>query len=237
MTLTPTLEDLATFVDPDSPVLTPDAAQVVYMDTSTPADGPRVSELWIRPVPPTTGTARQLTSGARDSAPAIAPDGRTISFVRHDEKGPNLVTIPVGGGPARQLTEGLKVTRAPAFSPDGTAIVFTARVDDRESDPPAPLVVDGDPEHKVAGAGWIGTARHAPRCTSSRRAGGSRCGSPSRGTAPRPPGLPPGTGSRSARRPSAPRRPGSAAGSAWSTRSNPGPRSPSRSVRWVLEAR
>ncbi len=72
MTLTPTLEDLATFVDPDSPVLTPHGAQVVYMDTSTPADGPRVSELWIRPVPPTTGTARQLTS-ARATVPPRSP--------------------------------------------------------------------------------------------------------------------------------------------------------------------
>lgn len=48
---------------------------------------------------------------------------------------------------------------SPAFSPDGASIAFTALVDDFASTLAAPLVIEGDPSHKVDGVGWIGTAR------------------------------------------------------------------------------
>jgi Tol biopolymer transport system component len=52
----------------------------------------------------------------------VSPDGRTIVF---DLLG-DLYTMPVTGGKATRITEGLAFDAAPRFSPDGQAIVFVS---------------------------------------------------------------------------------------------------------------
>jgi imidazolonepropionase-like amidohydrolase/Tol biopolymer transport system component len=52
----------------------------------------------------------------------VSPDGRTIVF---DLLG-DLYTIPIAGGRATPLTQGMAVDAQPRFSPDGTRIVFTS---------------------------------------------------------------------------------------------------------------
>lgn len=50
----------------------------------------------------------------------VSPDGETIVF---DFLG-DLYTIPMEGGEATQLTEGMQFDSQPRFSPDGNKIVF-----------------------------------------------------------------------------------------------------------------
>lgn len=52
----------------------------------------------------------------------ISPDGKTIIF---DMLG-DLYTIPVSGGNATRITDGLALDTNPRFSPDGKSIVFTS---------------------------------------------------------------------------------------------------------------
>ncbi|MEX0900089.1 MAG: amidohydrolase family protein [Gammaproteobacteria bacterium] len=52
----------------------------------------------------------------------VSPDGREIAF---DLLG-RIYTIPVGGGPARALTDGMSWNMQPRYSPDGRWIAFTS---------------------------------------------------------------------------------------------------------------
>ena len=52
----------------------------------------------------------------------VSPDGRTIVF---DLVG-DLYTMPVGGGAATRITEGMAFDGQPRFSPDGKSILFVS---------------------------------------------------------------------------------------------------------------
>jgi Tol biopolymer transport system component len=49
-----------------------------------------------------------------------SPDGRTVAFDRHGD----IFTVPAEGGPAHRVTSGPSWDLNPAFSPDGTQLVF-----------------------------------------------------------------------------------------------------------------
>jgi Tol biopolymer transport system component len=77
------------------------------------ADG-KTSELW---------SAR----GARVvGAPAIAPDGRRITFVASEEGRPRLYVMNDDGTNTRTLSESLELRGSPSWSPDGESIVVAA---------------------------------------------------------------------------------------------------------------
>ncbi|MFC7430507.1 MULTISPECIES: S9 family peptidase [unclassified Agrococcus] len=157
MSRTPTLDDLGAFVEPGSPVLSPDGARVVSVVSRVGASGAATSQLHVRTIE--GGEDARLTTGDVDADPAVSPDGATVAFVRKDGGDPGIHLVPLAGGEATRLTSGLRVAGAPAFSPDGTMLAFVALVDDAEATPPAPLVFDGDPDHKVDGLGSVATAR------------------------------------------------------------------------------
>ncbi len=52
----------------------------------------------------------------------VSPDGKTIVF---DMMG-DLYTIPIGGGPATQVTKGIAFDSHPRYSPDGKKILFSS---------------------------------------------------------------------------------------------------------------
>ncbi len=70
---------------------------------------------------------RRLTSGPElDSAPIVAPDGRTVVFERRASAGgaADLYKVGAKGGGVRALTTGAADDHDAEFAPDGRAIVF-----------------------------------------------------------------------------------------------------------------
>lgn len=58
----------------------------------------------------------------------ISPDGKTLAYTGMGASGPNIFTIPVAGGPDRQLTGSDKPSDGPEFSPDGRWIYFNSEM-------------------------------------------------------------------------------------------------------------
>jgi len=68
------------------------------------------------------GSLRTLTTGAD---PALSPDGRTVAFWRQDGNDYSLYLIDIDGGNERRILMRTEMLRAPAWSPEGSEIVFS----------------------------------------------------------------------------------------------------------------
>ncbi|MFD5244123.1 S9 family peptidase [Amycolatopsis sp. NPDC058340] len=73
------------------------------------------------------------THGAKDSAPAISPDGRWVAFLRAGEGSgrvakPQVHVIPAAGGDAKRITDLPLGAGAPVWAPDSRRVAFVARV-------------------------------------------------------------------------------------------------------------
>jgi Tol biopolymer transport system component len=99
---------------------------------TTFAAGPAAAQAPARPAGPRTppkplplAEARKASFTATEGtwiSLDVSPDGRTIVF---DLLG-DLYTLPIAGGKATRITEGLAYDAAPRFSPDGQSIVFVS---------------------------------------------------------------------------------------------------------------
>ncbi len=124
---------------PHTVMLLPDAA-----DFSLTRDGRTLvytrvigsSNLWVAELTASGGrwqvTTTQLTNGtASRSVPRLSPDGMAVVYAE-DRGQANLYVTRVGGGEARQVTfsgdfEVSNYIGSPAWSPDGSAIVYCGR--------------------------------------------------------------------------------------------------------------
>jgi dipeptidyl aminopeptidase/acylaminoacyl peptidase len=107
------------------PRISPDGSQVVYVLVSVNEKEDRYdTSLWA--VATSGGAApRRLTAGPRVSSPRWSPDGRTLAFLRAEEKGPAQVhLLSMTGGEARKLTDLPKDTGAPVWRPSGQTWFF-----------------------------------------------------------------------------------------------------------------
>ena len=85
---------------------------------STARTGARGAELPLRP----SRTVRFTTDEGTWMAVDVSPDGRTLVF---DLVG-DIYTLPVSGGKATRITDGLPFDVQPRWSPDGKSIVFVS---------------------------------------------------------------------------------------------------------------
>jgi TolB protein len=86
---------------------------------------------------------RQVTSGARSSAPTWSPDGTQLAFVR--SQGKELVVIDDDGTDARVIANEIGYYQLPSWSPDGRWIAFQSSPDpSNERVTPAVYVVRPD---------------------------------------------------------------------------------------------
>ena len=103
-----------------SPDWSPDAAYVVYDDIP----GLRVQTM-------DTQSSYFVTSDAKDTSPAYAPDGRSIALMRRQHDHWEIYTVGLDGKNPKRLTDTPKKPNgevgssvAPAWSPDGNFIAF-----------------------------------------------------------------------------------------------------------------
>ncbi len=75
-----------------------------------------------------SGSTR-LTRGHRDAEPDVSPDGRWVVFTRAEAKGrPQVHVVATTGGEPVRLTDAPLGASTPRLSPDGTRVLFLARV-------------------------------------------------------------------------------------------------------------
>ncbi len=75
------------------------------------------------------GPVTFLPLGGAGSFADVSPDGKTLVFVRPDEKSERIYTVPIDGGEARLLTP--SPASVPRYSPKGDRIAFAANRDYR----------------------------------------------------------------------------------------------------------
>jgi len=138
-----TASDLFQIKQLESPALSPDGRQVVYVvrsiesEPNLPAEGQAKAgekddwtyrtQLWLAATDGSTAP-RPLTFGAAgNSSPQWSPAGDSIAFVRSiGKEKPQVWLLPLAGGEARPLTKLETGATKPRWSPDGSRILFSS---------------------------------------------------------------------------------------------------------------
>ena len=108
-------------------------------------------------------STRAFTQGPKDSAPQFAPDGKTLAFLRPDDKGrAQIWTIGLDGGEAAQATSAEGGVAEFSWSPNSDALAYGSDVDpnrapddhDYSKDPRVRIV--RRITYRADGLGWRG---------------------------------------------------------------------------------
>ena len=128
-----TSEDLTRFISVADPQISPDGSQVLLCRSHTGEKNEIISNLWITQVNDDR-TARQFTSGDKDSHGRWSPDGQRIAFTSaRNKRQPQIFVLESEGGEARALTSFPEGTiGAWAWSPDGKSLAVSFRETDAD---------------------------------------------------------------------------------------------------------
>lgn len=122
------ITDLEQLITLSRPTLSPDGATAVVASSRPDLAGDRYTgQLWAFGLD--GSEPRRLTRGVRDSAPAYAPNGRAIAFLREDARGTAQLHVldARGGEPLRVTDTPLGVSEF-TWSPDSARLAVIARV-------------------------------------------------------------------------------------------------------------
>lgn len=134
-----TVTDLLRIRQLESPTVSPDGRWLAYIvrQIDTVATEPEVqyayrTHLYLVPTDGSS-SAHAYTYGDRTaSQPAWHPESNRIAFVRPVDGKPQLFLISLFGGEAEQLTNFPYGVSQPRWSPDGTLLLFTATLSEKD---------------------------------------------------------------------------------------------------------
>lgn len=124
----PTIDEILGLPLPDDAQISPDGAYVAYtVRTPDWEENEYVWQVWLVNVD--QAEVRQLTFAPQSSrSPRWSPDGRWLAFIskRKGDEHAQIYRLSAFGGEAERLTELETDVQAIDWSPDGTAIAYTA---------------------------------------------------------------------------------------------------------------
>lgn len=129
------IDDLYNFVFVADPNISPDGTRVAWVATSVEREknGYR-SSIWLAAADGSDTPYRFTAGRGKDTSPRWSPDGSHIAFLS-DRSGRNQVwVIPNDGGEAWQVTNGANAASEISWTPDGTSIVYSSKVDPIETE-------------------------------------------------------------------------------------------------------
>jgi imidazolonepropionase-like amidohydrolase len=132
------------------PTLSPDGRRLVFS---------AMNRLYVQDYP--NGSPRLLTaaSGEGEFMPTWSPDGQSVIYVTWTTTGGHIKRVPAAGGAPQTLTRYEGYYLDPAFTPDGSRIVFLAGA---ASDQLYSILMDTPPENEFEDHGGHPTAQ-SPR--------------------------------------------------------------------------
>ena len=131
----------------ESPSLSPDASQVVYVLNRTDLQGAQLVVQTASAVPPKPLT--EMVEGRWDAFPAWSPTGREIAFMRATDKTCQLMTIPATGGVPRELGDCIDDSMPMSWFPDGRSLISSGPP---SSGPPSGKQSADEPQQQGAGS-------------------------------------------------------------------------------------
>ena len=115
-----------------SPTLSPQGSLLAFAQSRVDRDSMQ-SRSSIMLASLDEGMTRAFTQGPKDSAPQFSPDGKTLAFLRPDDKGrAQIWTISLDGGEAAQVTSAEGGVAEFSWSPNSDALAYGSDVDPTE---------------------------------------------------------------------------------------------------------